>query len=99
MRKLLADGALTSLAFAGLRRESEAMGLPLVEVCIANDLISEAVVAQIYAELAGTRFLDLSRREPNRAWALTLAENVARTKNCLVFGEVSGELVIVVADP
>lgn len=97
--KLLSEGSLSGMAFTSYRRESEIMGLPLVEVLIANDVISEAVVAQTYADLAGLRFLDLSRRQPSRPWALTLAENIARTKDCLIFGEVSNELVAVVADP
>src|SRR3990172_5244255 len=75
------------------------MGLPLVEVLQLNDLISEAAVAQSYAEHSDLRFLDLTRRPPTRAWVLTVPENVARRKNCLIFGEVSGELVAVVADP
>ncbi|MBI1826157.1 MAG: type II/IV secretion system protein [Planctomycetes bacterium] len=97
--KLLVDGTLNGTAYSAMRRESEVMGLPLVEVLIANDLVSDADAAQAYADLAGLRFLDLTRRQPNRAWALTLAENVARTKDCVIFGEVTNELVAVVADP
>jgi type IV pilus assembly protein PilB len=97
--KLLGEGVLTSAGLASMRRESEIMGLPLVEVLQLNDLISEAAVAQAYAEHSDLRFLDLTRRPPTRAWVLTVPENVARRKNCLIFGEVSGELVAVVADP
>ena len=97
--KLLAEGTLSATVFSAMRRESEVMGLPLIEVLIANDVVSEADAAQVYADLAGVRFLDLTRRQPNRVWALTLAENVARTKDCMIFGEVSNELVAVVADP
>ena len=96
--KLLGEGTLTSAGLASMRRESEIMGLPLVEVLQLNDLISEAAVAQAYAEHSDLRFLDLTRRPPTRAWVLTVPENVARRKNCLIFGEVSGELVAVVAD-
>ncbi|MFQ5590936.1 MAG: GspE/PulE family protein, partial [Phycisphaerae bacterium] len=56
-------------------------------------------VARTYAALTGLRYLDLSRRAPSHAWALTLPENIARRKDCLVFGEVSGQLVAAVADP
>jgi len=97
--KLLNDGALTPVGLTAMRRESELMGAPLVEVLLAHDLISEADVATIYAEMNGLRFLDLSRRSPSRAWAQTLPENIARRKECLIFGEVSGELVASVADP
>jgi len=97
--KLLSDGALTPVGLANMRREAELMGLPLVELLMTRDLISEADVAKTYADLTGLRFLDLTRRTPSRAWALTLPENVARLKDCLIFGEVGGQLVGVVADP
>ena len=97
--KLQSGGTLNALGLAAMRRESELFGLPLVELFIAHDLISEADVAQAYAEISGLRYLDLTRRPPNRAWALTLPENIARLKNCLVFGEVGGELVAAVTDP
>lgn len=97
--KLLNEEALTPLALATHKRESELMGLPLVEILLDHDLVSEADVAQTYADLAGLRFLDLSRRRPTSAWALTLPENIARRKECLLFGEVSGQLVATVVDP
>ncbi len=96
---LLNEGTVTSVGLASLRRESELMGLPLVDVLQANDMVSEADLAKIYADLKGLRFLDLSRRTPNRAWVLALPENIARRKQCLLFGEVSGQLVAAVADP
>ncbi len=97
--KLLGNGTLTPVGLGSVRRESEISGRPLVEVLQTNDLISEADVAQAYAELSGFRFLDLSRRRPTAAWVLTLPENIARRKHCLVFGEVTGQLVVAVADP
>lgn len=97
--KLLNDGTLMPVGLAAMRRESELMGLPLVEILQLRDVISEFDVAQTYAELSGLRFLDLTRRRPTRAWVLTLQENVARLKNCLLFGEVAGQLVVAVADP
>jgi type IV pilus assembly protein PilB len=97
--KLLAEATLTPKGLISLRRESELMGLPLIDVLQANDLISEEDVAKAYAELQGLRYLDLTRRSPTRAWALTLPENTARRKCCLLFGEVSGQLVAAVADP
>lgn len=97
--KLVSDGALKPVTLGALRRESELLGVPLIDLLLANDAISEANVAQTYAELGGLRYLDLTRRPPTRAWALTLPENIARQKNCLIFGEVSGQLVAVVADP
>ncbi len=97
--QLLGDGTLTRVGLTSMRRESELSGLPLVDVFLNHDLISEADAAKIYAEMSGIRFLDLSRRRPTRAWALTLPENIARRKDCLLFGEVSGQLVAAVADP
>jgi type IV pilus assembly protein PilB len=99
VRKLLADGVATRTGLAAHQRESELFGVPLAEMLVLHDVVSEADVAQAHAEINGLRFLDLTRRSPNRAWALTLPENVARTKNCLVFGEVGGQLVVAVADP
>ncbi len=99
LSKLLQEGTLTHAGLVSLRRESEISGLPLVEVLQSNDLFSEAAVAQVYAEMTGLRFLDLTRRPPTRAWVLTLPENIARRKNCLIFGEVGSDLVAVVADP
>ncbi len=81
---LLNEGTVTSMGLASLRRESELMGLPLVDVLQANDMVSEADLAKIYADLKGVRFLDLSRRTPNRAWVLALPENIARRKQCLL---------------
>jgi len=97
--KLLNDGAVTAVGLTTYRRESETMGLALVTVLEANDVVSEADVAKTYSELAGLRFLDLTRRPPTRAWVLTLPENIARIKQCILFGEVAGQLVAVVADP
>ncbi|RJP39519.1 MAG: type II/IV secretion system protein [Phycisphaerales bacterium] len=97
--KLLDDGNLSLAALHDARLDSEISGIPLVEVLIARDVISDADVAKAYAEQNGLRFLDLSRRRPSAAWALTLPENVARRKLCLIFGEVSGQLVAAVADP
>lgn len=97
--KLLDAGTLTPVGLASMRRESELMGLPLVEILLTHDLISEVDVARTYADLSGVRFLDLSRRSPSRAWMLTVPENISRTKDCLLFGEVSGQLVAAVADP
>lgn len=97
--KLLTDGAVTLNGLVNLRREAELIGVPLVEQLIASDLVSEADLAQRYADLAGIRFLDLTRRAPTRAWVLSMPENLCRRHCCLVFGEVSGELVIALADP
>ncbi|MDO8632651.1 MAG: ATPase, T2SS/T4P/T4SS family [Phycisphaerales bacterium] len=97
--KLLDAGTVNAVALAQARRESEVMGLPLVEVLLTHDWISDAGVAQAYAELSGLRFLDLLRRRPMVEWVLTLPENIARRKECLVYGEVSGVLVVAVADP
>lgn len=97
--KLLGDKTITRVGLAAMRRESEIIGLPLLEVLLEHDLVSEADVAHVYAELSGLRFLDLSRRQPSRAWALMLPENIAQRKDCLLFGEVSGQLVATIADP
>jgi len=97
--RLMGDGTLTSMGLATFRRESEVMGLPLVEVLIGNDLVSDEDAAKTYSELSNLRYLDLTRRTPSRAWSLTLSENIARSKGCLLFGEVSGQLVAAVADP
>jgi len=97
--KLLDEGTLTSVGLAAMRRESELMGLPMVDVLQAHDIVSEVDVANTYADLSGLRYLDLTRRTPSRAWVLTLPENIARKKDCLLFGEVSGQLVVAVADP
>lgn len=99
LSRLLSDKALTLVGLGNLRREAELAGMPLVELLLIRDLISDADVAQLYAELSGLRFLDLSRRSPTKAWVLSLPENIARRKRCLVFGEVSGQLVATVADP
>jgi len=90
---------LTRDRLADCELDAQASGIPLVEVLIARDLLSEADAGQVYARLMGIRYLDLSRRRPSAGWVLSLPENVARRKGCLVFGEVSGQLVVAVADP
>jgi type II secretory ATPase GspE/PulE/Tfp pilus assembly ATPase PilB-like protein len=97
--KLLTGGQLNAASLAAMQREAELFGQPLVELLQANDIISEADVAQLYADMSGYRFLDLTRRRPSSAWALTLPENVSRIRHCLIFGEVAGQLVAAVADP
>ncbi len=99
VNKLLDEKLVTHTALTEARIESEVGGLPLVESLIERDVVSDADVATAYADLYGLRFLDLTRRKPVSSWVLTLPENVARRKCCLVFGEVSGQLVVVVADP
>ncbi len=51
--KLLEDSTLTSVGLANLRREAELTGIPLAEVLLDHELISEADVGQIYAEMSG----------------------------------------------
>ncbi len=97
--KLLNDTTLTPVGLASMRRESELIGLPLIDVLQIHDVVSEVEIAQAYANLTGLRFLDLTRRAPSRVFAQTLPENVARRKHCLIFGEVSEQLVATVADP
>jgi len=99
INKLLDAGQLTRADLLGHVVEARVAGMPLVDVLLARDVISDADVAQSYAELYGLRFLDLTRRKPAPAWVLTLPENIARRKACLVFNEVAGQLVVAVADP
>lgn len=97
--KLISSTTLTPVQLANHRRESEIDGVPLIEVLIRNDVVGEADIGQLYADVSGLRFLDLTRRRPTIAWVLTLPENIARQRQCLLFGEVSGQLVAAVADP
>jgi type IV pilus assembly protein PilB len=97
--KLLAEGTINALTFTHARRESETSGLPLVEILLTHDWISDAAVAQVYAERSGVRFLDLTRRRPTRTWALTFPENLSRRHDCIIFGEVAGELIAALTDP
>ena len=96
---LLESQQLTRRQLIEHRLAAHVAGLPLVELLLARDVISDADVAQAYADFFGLRFLDLTRRKPAAAWVLTLPENVARRKTCIVFNEVSGQLVVAVADP
>lgn len=97
--KLLEVRHLTHADLTQYTIEAHVSGLPLVEVLLARDVISDTDVAQAYADFYGLRFLDLTRRKPSSAWVLTLPENIARRKSCIVFNEVSGQLVVAVADP
>ena len=97
--KLLDKRVMTRSALDTLLIESTLMGMPPIEMLLANDILSDADAGQAYAELHGQRFLDLSRRRPATPWVLSLPENVSRRKQCIVFGEVSGQLVVAVADP
>ncbi len=97
--RLLNDGPLSTVGLTNLQIESELAGLPLVELLQESDLISEADIAKTYADMSGLRYLDLTRRIPSPAWVLTLPENVARQKQCIIFGEVTGQLVAAVTDP
>ena len=97
--KLLDAGTVNAVAIAQARRESEVMGLPLLEILLSRDWISDAEVAKGYADLSGLRFLDLLRRRPAPEWVLTLPENLARRKDCVVYGEVAGSIVVAVGDP
>ena len=65
--RLMGEGALTSIGLASFRRESELAGIPLVEVLVGSDLVSEEDVAKTYAELGNLRYLDLTRRTPSKA--------------------------------
>ncbi len=96
---LIEAGTVNAVALAQARRESEVMGVPLMEILLIRDWVSDATVAQTYAERSGLRFLDLLRRRPSPEWVLTLPENVARQKDCLVYGEVGDVLVVALSDP
>ncbi|MCK4661029.1 MAG: type II/IV secretion system protein [Phycisphaerae bacterium] len=93
-KKLLSRADLTNAQI-----ESEIAGQALLETLLIRDVLSEADAAQAIAEFMDLRFVDLSRRKPSTAWVLSLPENIARRCCALVFGEVSGQLVIAVADP
>ena len=97
--KLIERDVMTHQALDTFLIESALSGMPPVEMLLAKDLLSEADAAQAYAELNGLRYLDLARRHPSVGWVLSLPENVARRKQCLVFGEMSQQLVVAVADP
>jgi len=99
VNRLLEAHSLTRQRLTDCALEAAVSGIPLVDALLANDVISDADVARAYADLYGLRFLDLSRRKPASAWVLTLPENVARRSLALVFNEVGGQLVVVVADP
>ena len=97
--RLLERNVLTRSRLDTLAYEATMAGVPAVEMLLANDLLSDVDAAQAYADLHGLRFLDLTRRRPSTPWVVSLPENVARRKQCIVFGEVSGQLVVAVADP
>ena len=46
--RLLGEGTINSVTLAQARRESETFGLPLVDVLLAHDWISDAAIAQAY---------------------------------------------------
>ena len=96
---LVGGGNLTPIGLASMRRESEIGGLPLVEVLVSHGLITDIDVARVYADMDGLRFVDLTRNAPARAWVLMLPENIARRKDCLLYGEVGGQVLAAVADP
>jgi len=96
---LIKDNRLTRENLDRFRREARIEGLPLVEVLLTEDVISDEEVARVYAEQQGLRFLDLTRRPIAEAWSLTLPENVSRRKMVLPLGESSGELVVAIGDP
>ncbi|NOT02132.1 MAG: type II/IV secretion system protein [Phycisphaerales bacterium] len=97
--KMLEKGAMTRSTARSLQLESAQSGLPMIESLLLQDIISEEDVARAYADLNGMRFLDLTRRRPSAPWVLSLPENISRRLQCIVFGDVSGQLVVVVADP
>ncbi len=99
LRQLLDNRALNRGTVASVLHDAAMLGLPPVETLLAKDVISDEDVGQAYADLLGLRYLDLTRRRPSTPWVLSLPENVARRKNCLVFGEVGGHLVVAVGDP
>ncbi len=96
---LLESRGLTRAALLEAQYDAQASGLPLVEVLLKRDKLSDEDAGRAYADLYGLRYLDLSRRPPSVGWVLSLPENAARRARCLVFGEVNGELVVAVADP
>lgn len=97
--KLISAGELTRSTLEAARLESEASGESLVDVLMSRDCLSDIDLARTLAEQSGLRFLDLTRRPASAAWALVLPENIARCKEAIVFGEVSGQLVVAVTDP
>ncbi len=97
--RLLERGAVTRTTIDAVLHEALLAGRPPIEMLLAKDVLSDAEVAQAYAELYGVRYLDLNRRRPSIPWVLALPENIARRKRCVVFGEVSNQLVVAVADP
>ena len=99
INRLLDKGNLKRSDIPKYKIESEVCGEPLVEVLLRHDVFSQEDAAQAYADLFGLRFLDLHRRKPARGWVLSLPENVARLRKCLVFGEVGGNMIVTVADP
>ena len=61
--KLLNDGTLTTVGLTAMLRESELMGLPIVEGLQAHDVVSEVEDTHNYEDLSRFWNLDLSRRK------------------------------------
>jgi type IV pilus assembly protein PilB len=97
--KLLESKQLTPDALQSAAWESNISGLPVVEQLVQCDVIGQEDLARLLADIYELRFLDLTRRKPSEAWMLSLPENIARLKSCIVFGEVNQQLVVAVADP
>ncbi|MFH0982945.1 MAG: GspE/PulE family protein [Planctomycetota bacterium] len=97
--KLVDHKVLSPMELVDAQIESEIAAQSLLEILLVRDVLSEADAAQALADSLGLRYVDLSRRKPSTAWMLSLPENRARRHGAVVFGEVSGQLVIAVADP
>lgn len=97
--KLLENEELNEQTLISAQLESEFSGLPLAEVFVARDLVSQEALAQAFAQTTDTKYLDLARRNIPEAWVRSLPENVARRKYCLPLGELKGQLIVAVADP
>jgi type IV pilus assembly protein PilB len=97
--KLVGEGRLDERNLQLAKIESEVIGLPLVEVLLERDVLSDEEAAQAYAATYNKKYLDLGRRQVQETWLRAMPENLARRKHCLPLGELGGVLVVAMADP
>lgn len=96
---VIETGLVTSADFDAAKEEADRTGRDIGEILVSKGFLSEEYFSQIMAGYFGVSLAGLTRREIPSTLLGILPEDVARSKNAVVFEKTNGTLKVAMLDP
>lgn len=96
---VIETGLVTSADFDAAKEEADRTGRDIGEILVSKGFLSEEYLSQIMAGYFGVSLAGLTRREIPSTLLGILPEDVARSKNAVVFEKTNGTLKVAMLDP